>query len=40
MLDAAHTLNLVMTAIPVAAIVVVVVLFRRRMSEPYATLRG
>ena len=28
-LDAAHTLNLVMTAIPVAAIVVVVVLFRR-----------
>jgi hypothetical protein len=34
-LSAAHTLNLVMMVIPVAAAILVLVLFRRRVSEPY-----
>jgi hypothetical protein len=34
-LSAAHTLNLVMMMIPVAAAILVLVLFRRRVSEPY-----
>ena len=38
MLGAAQTLNLAMAAIPAVAIVIAVVLFRRRVSEPYATL--
>jgi MFS family permease len=36
-LSAAHTLNLVMTVIPVAAAILVLVLFRRRVPEPYPT---
>jgi hypothetical protein len=35
-LSAAHTLNLAMTVIPVAAAILVLVLFRRRVSEPYS----
>jgi hypothetical protein len=37
-LDAAHTLNLAMTVIPVVTAILVLALFRRRVSEPYATL--
>jgi hypothetical protein len=38
-LSAAHTLNLVMTVIPVAAAILVLVLFRRPVSEPSAAGR-